>query len=54
MNEDIYTFGICTVCKENRALKNGVCPGCEGKQPELPDYFKDLFGNIFGGDKKWG
>ena len=36
MNEDIYTFGMCKICKE--------------KQPELPDGFKDLFGN-FGGDK---
>jgi len=47
--EYIYTFGMCKVCKENRPLKNGVCPECEEKG-KLPDCFKDLFSN-FGGDK---
>ena len=41
--EDTYSFGMCKICKDNKALKNGVCPECEEKQPELPDYFKDLF-----------
>jgi len=49
MNEDIYTFGMCKVCKKNRPLKNGVCRECKEKQPELPDFLKDLFGNFKGG-----
>jgi len=46
MDKDIYTIGMCKYCKENRPLKNGVCADCKKKQPELPDFLKDIFGGI--------
>ena len=49
MKEDIYTFGMCKNCKENKPLKNGYCIDCEKKQPKMPEFFKDIFDNPYFG-----
>jgi len=41
---------MCKICKETSSLKDGICPKCEKKQPELPDSLKDLF-KYFDGDR---
>lgn len=43
---DFYYFGVCEQCKLERPLKNGYCIDCEKKQPKMPEYFKDIFGNF--------
>ena len=51
---DTYTFGQCSKCKYDRALKNGVCAECDKKPREsrgggesMPDFLKDIFGDVF-------
>jgi hypothetical protein len=41
MNNDIYTFGKCEECGEDKPLKNDLCNNCNNKN--FPDILKDLF-----------
>jgi hypothetical protein len=43
--KDIYTFGMCKICKQNKPLKNGICFKCEEKQANIPKFLKDIFGD---------
>lgn len=42
-DKDIFSFGVCKQCKENKTLKNGFCKECNDN-PDVLDRLKDMFG----------
>lgn len=41
-----YTFGQCLICKQTKALKNGICIDCEQTYNFANGPFKDLFNKL--------
>lgn len=40
-----YSFGKCSICYENKVLKDGICIECAKKEPLLPDFFRKIIEN---------
>ena len=44
MDNSPYYFGKCSICKEFKALRYGICKDCQKEEKnEMPDFLRDLF-----------